>query len=284
VPEPRHTADDIRSVLGTRDRVELILASDEFDTWSVGVDRIVKVARTPMHAEKVPRERQLHPFIGGILGSLVPKILADGAIEGDPFLVYERARGRQGQTIDGASVTPRASLATSVGATFARLHAADADAALEAGAGNREIGFDAPSPEDRTIERAVTVAGAQAVERFLAAAPPAPSERRALCHADVKGEHLFVDEAAGRLTGIIDWADTDVCDPARDYAGLVIWLGARFTRAAVAASGEDDPTLGDRAIWLGRVALLDYWDGVLTGAETAPIPLITEQLRVAFSD
>ena len=86
------------------------------------------------------------------------------------------------------------------------------------------------------------------------------------------------------MTAIIDWADTEVCDPAKDYAGLVIWLGPSFTRACVEASGEEDPSLADRAIWLGRAGVLDYWDAVLAGREHAPIPLITEQLRIAFSD
>jgi hypothetical protein len=63
-----------------------------------------------------------------------------------------------------------------------------------------------------------------------------------------------------------------------------MWLGPAFTRAVVAASGEDDGSMAERAIFLGRSGLLDYWDGVLAGSETAPIPLITAQLRAAFSD
>ena len=75
-----------------------------------------------------------------------------------------------------------------------------------------------------------------------------------------------------------------MCDPAKDYAGLVGWLGPAFARGCAAASGEDDPTLADRAIWLGRAGLLDYWDAVLAGRESAPISLLTAQLRAAFSD
>src|SRR5262249_36961551 len=123
-----------------------------------------------------------------------------------------------------------------------------------------------------------------AIARFLADTPPAPSDRRTLCHTDLKGEHVFVDADRRRVTTIIDWADTDVCDPAKDYAGLVGWLGPSFARACARASGEDDPTLADRAIWLDRAGILDYWDAVLAGRETAPIPLITRMLRTSFSD
>ncbi len=52
----------------------------------------------------------------------------------------------------------------------------------------------------------------------------------------------------------------------------------------MAATGDDDPTLAELAIWLGRARHLDYWEAVLAGREHAPIPLITKQLRVAFSD
>ena len=50
------------------------------------------------------------------------------------------------------------------------------------------------------------------------------------------------------------------------------------------ASGEDDPTLADRAVWLGRAGIIEYWDDVLAGIEHAPNALIENQLRIAFSD
>ncbi len=109
-------------------------------------------------------------------------------------------------------------------------------------------------------------------------------DREVLCHTDVKGEHLFLDDGRARVRSLIDWADAEVCDPAKDYADLTIWLGPAYTRAVVAASGEDDGTLADRAIWLGRAGHLDYWNNVLAGTETAPSSLITAQLRAAFSD
>ena len=51
-----------------------------------------------------------------------------------------------------------------------------------------------------------------------------------LCHADLKGEHLFVSEDGTRLTAIVDWADAAIADPAADLAGLAIWLGPAFVR------------------------------------------------------
>jgi hypothetical protein len=84
------------------------------------------------------------------------------------------------------------------------------------------------------------------------------------------------------VRAIIDWADAEVSDPAQDYAGVVIWLGRTFTAAAVAASGEEDGSLLERAVWLARASMLRYWNDMLAGREHAPVELVTKQLEVAF--
>lgn len=285
MPQPRSTPQQIQEFVPDAWPISLLLASDEFDTWAVGEDRIVKVARTAEDAEKVAFEATLHPLIRLRLGDLVPRVLGHGVIEGAPAILFERARGRQGQTMeDGAVITPGKGLAADVGGTLAALHAIDAGSAREFGARDRAVAFEPLDLAPRTVRRVEELAGSAAIEAFLSAPAPAPSDRRTLCHTDLKGEHLFVDGSAERLTAIIDWADAEVCDPAKDYAGLVIWLGPAFARAAVAASGQVDATLADRAIWLGRAGILGYWDAVLDGRETGPIPLITAQLLAAFSD
>lgn len=49
---------------------------------------------------------------------------------------------------------------------------------------------------------------------------------RVLIHADVSGDHLLIDEA-GRLCGVIDFADALMADPALDFAGVLNHLGWR---------------------------------------------------------
>jgi len=128
------------------------------------------------------------------------------------------------------------------------------------------------------------IVGDRTLDAFLEAERPVPAPREALCHTDVKGEHLFVDTTAVRVERLIDWADAEICDPAKDHAGSTIWLGPTFTREVVALSGEDDGTLAERAIFLGRADLLDYFNAVVVGAETGSLGLLTAQLRAAFSD
>ena len=279
------TERDVRALLDADASVERMFLNDEFDVWAVGEDLVAKFPRTEIDAAKVPLEETLYPTLRRLLGDVVPEIRMVGTMDGSDrrFIVHERATGRQGQTIDGVTISPADGLAGQLRALLRTLHEVDARQAFELGIGERPLSFERPTLSEGTIATTTDIVG-DAVARFLASTPPSPSDRRTLCHTDIKGEHVFVDEQRRHVTAIIDWADTEVCDPAKDYAGLASWLGPSFARTCIDESGEDDPTLADRAIWLDRAGLLDYWDAVLAGREHAPIPLITEQLRVAFSD
>ena len=279
------TERDVRALLDADASVERMFLNDEFDVWAVGEDLVAKFPRTEIDAAKVPLEETLYPTLRRLLGDVVPEIRMVGTMDGSDrrFIVHERATGRQGQTIDGVTISPADGLAGQLRALLRTLHEVDARQAFELGIGERPLSFERPTLSEGTIATTTDIVG-DAVARFLASTPPSPSDRRTLCHTDIKGEHVFVDEQRRHVTAIIDWADTEVCDPAKDYAGLASWLGPSFARTCIDESGEDDPTLADRAIWLDRAGLLDYWDAVLAGREHAPIPLITEQLRIAFSD
>lgn len=47
-----------------------------------------------------------------------------------------------------------------------------------------------------------------------------------LIHCDLSGEHIFCEPERGVLTGVIDWGDVTVGDPAIDFVGLH-WVGGR---------------------------------------------------------
>src|SRR5690606_26461794 len=49
-------------------------------------------------------------------------------------------------------------------------------------------------------------------------------------HHDLSPEHLTVDGATGRLTGILDWTDAILGDAARDVVFLATWCGWDFVR------------------------------------------------------
>ena len=279
------TEADVRELLDTDAALHRISLNDGFDVWAVGDGLVAKFARTPIDADKVLSEQRLHPTLRRLLGDVVPAIRMSGTTGNADrrFIVHHRASGRQAQTNEGETITPVDGLASEIGRLFGQLHQIGSREAYDLGAGTRTLSFDIQPLRQASITAMQEVVG-DAVARFLSAAPPAPSARRTLCHTDIKGEHVFVDGDGSSVTAVIDWADTEVCDPAKDHAGLVTWGGPSFTRACVDASGEEDPTLADRAIWLGRAGIIQCWDDVVAGTERASASLITAQLRIAFSD
>jgi aminoglycoside phosphotransferase (APT) family kinase protein len=115
----------------------------------------------------------------------------------------------------------------------------------------------------------------RAVDAFLAAPPPCASGVRTFCHNDLGAEHLLAAADGSTLTGIIDWSDAAIADPARDVGLLLRDLGppvatailraiAARSRAHGGAGAHHDlvSTLADdglfaRALFFARCALLE---------------------------
>lgn len=110
-----------------------------------------------------------------------------------------------------------------------------------------------------------------AVGAFVAEPAPGPSGVAAVCHADLGAEHLLVDPVAGVPTGVIDWGDAAVTDPARDLARLLRDLGPQVLDAVLSGYSGPDPdgaALRDRALFFARCAALeDLAYGLATGRE-----------------
>ncbi|MCE0768316.1 phosphotransferase [Pseudonocardia kujensis] len=95
--------------------------------------------------------------------------------------------------------------------------------------------------------------------------PPAGRER-VLAHADLGAEHILVDD--GRISGVIDWADAAVTDPALDFARLYRDFGPAFLGDALTAYGGCSPELLARITYFARCAALeDLAYGHRTGRE-----------------
>ena len=102
-------------------------------------------------------------------------------------------------------------------------------------------------PRVREVSPAAPIEDWQA---FLEAAPDAGGERGpVLLHNDFAAEHLLFDSAAGTITGVIDWSDVAIGDPAFDLAGLFHWGGEAFARAVATAY---EPPFDDHRLTLAR--------------------------------
>lgn len=263
----------------------------EFDTWDVA-GTVIKFPKYAEASAKLDVEIAIHETLVQRLGAMVPPLRAIGE-PSDAFplrtVAFERARGRQGQTPDGPIVRPkpwaRTSLAKEVAGALSALHTTSAKAAKTAGVAKRAVDLDGVDPSDKAIAWATKIVGHR-LDSFLVNPFPAGTPKpgpKVLCHADIKGEHLYVSEDGTRLTAIVDWADVAISDPALDLAGFAIWLGPTFVHEVLEFyTGPTDEGLEERAVYLARANLLTYMDEHLAEGGRAGVPVVDAQLRAVF--
>ncbi|GAB2934549.1 hypothetical protein GCM10027280_22980 [Micromonospora polyrhachis] len=175
--------------------------------------------------------------------------------------------------------TARAAHGTPIGATLgellATLHAAPAerfsglveadDHPLTEWRGEAEANFAA-------VVAHVPVGHHRAVEAFLAAEPPGSAYTAVFSHNDLGIEHVLVDPVRWTVTGVIDWSDAGMVDPAYDLGLIYRDLGPAPARAAVEsyrAAVDDSTGLRERVTFYARCSVLeDLAYGVETGQES----------------
>jgi aminoglycoside phosphotransferase (APT) family kinase protein len=84
---------------------------------------------------------------------------------------------------------------------------------------------------------------------------PPRAGRLVLAHADLGAEHLL--EHDGELTGILDWADAAITDPALDFARLFRDFGPAFLDEALLAYRHDSAEFRSRITFFARCAALE---------------------------
>jgi aminoglycoside phosphotransferase (APT) family kinase protein len=102
--------------------------------------------------------------------------------------------------------------------------------------------------------------GPASLLEFLRATAPSLAQRRVLAHTDLGAEHIL--EADGILTGVIDWSDAAITDPALDFARLYRDFGPRFLDDAVSGYGGlarlgNTEETGARITFFARCAALE---------------------------
>ncbi|TDQ01466.1 aminoglycoside phosphotransferase (APT) family kinase protein [Labedaea rhizosphaerae] len=104
----------------------------------------------------------------------------------------------------------------------------------------------------REIRDHVPVLHKPMVEAFLADSPPQPSPERVFAHNDLGIEHILVDGT--KITGIIDWSDAELTDPAHDFAALYRDLGGPVVDRLLGKQAAD---VRARAVFYARCYALE---------------------------
>ncbi len=98
------------------------------------------------------------------------------------------------------------------------------------------------------------------VERFLGERPPERGSALAFSHNDLGIDHVLVDPAGLTVTGIIDWSEAALVDPAYDLGLLLRDLGPAATEAVLGCYSGDRaelPALRERAGFYARCSVLE---------------------------
>lgn len=91
--------------------------------------------------------------------------------------------------------------------------------------------------------------------------------RPALIHGDLTSRNILLDPAVGAATGILDWGDAAVSDPAFDFAGL-FEVNKRLGERTLELYGKADGELRRRVDWYVRmIPFYEILWGVEQGSE-----------------
>lgn len=261
-------ADDVRALvrahLPGRPAGDVVRLGEGVDhsAYEVGGTLVVRLAHEPDPA-RTAREARLLTVVAAIAPVPVPEpVLVD---PGAGAYAYEKMPGVPLLTVPDRPADVPAVL----GGLLAALHAEP----VERFAGLVDV--DDWPPEERRAEAADTYsriaahvpAGYRpAIETFLASPPPEAGYRPVFSHNDLGIEHVLVDPATGAVTGVIDWSDAAICDPAQDFGRIYRDLGPAALRAALDRCPAADPGVAARAVDHARCGVFEDLEfGLETG-------------------
>jgi aminoglycoside phosphotransferase (APT) family kinase protein len=95
------------------------------------------------------------------------------------------------------------------------------------------------------------------VEAFLETPAPEDPHTLAFSHNDLGIEHVLVDPLSGEITGVIDWSDAAIVDPAYDFGLIHRDLGPVALDAALTAYGTAPEGLRVRALFYARCSVFE---------------------------
>jgi aminoglycoside phosphotransferase (APT) family kinase protein len=211
---------------------------------------VFRFPRRRVAAGLIEREATLLPLIA----PHVPLAISASRYVGSPspeypwvFAGYELIAGSTACTV-ALSEEARGALAEPLARFLRALHAIELAPLVANGLPPDEIGRLDPGKRLRLAqERLPTVARAgspENIDRFaiwLETHPPEPIDpaKRTLVHGDLYARHILLD-AGAHPTGVIDWGDVHLGDPALDIAIALLMLPATAYAAFRAAYGPID--------------------------------------------
>jgi aminoglycoside phosphotransferase (APT) family kinase protein len=228
--------------------------------YEVNGELIVRASKQADHAlrsESTRREADLLATVAGLSTLPVPEPIFMDARAG--LLAYVKLPGLP--LMDHPVAEP-AGLAPALGRFLSRLHQAPLEKVeqlVERDAYPLPAWREDAQRDYQEIAEHLPAAARPLVEGFLGRTPPAePRAAAVFCHNDFGAEHVLVDAGANALTGIIDWTDAAITDPARDLALVYRDLGPEVFRLTLGYyEGPFEDADRERTVFYARCTLLE---------------------------
>jgi aminoglycoside phosphotransferase (APT) family kinase protein len=258
----------------------------DFSTWLIDSDYIIRFATNDEGDRLLRRESAALRVLAGRLTVQIPQIevVAMSAI-GHLAVAYPRLLGISGEELR-PSGSARDRVADQIAELLVTRHEVPVDA-IPADLPIHTVDYDARLATVAAYASVIADRAPDAVTPGVLAyldgevTLPAPTSERCLCHTDLKGEHLLLHRTGGTVTGLIDWADLAVDDPAVDLGSLAIWLGPDFVRQVAYRYGAE-PALVERGLFRIRSWMLTGFGRMLAAENAWPPKLVRTQLHWAF--
>lgn len=221
--------------------------------FRVGAECYIKLF-APMWSDDFVSERLVLEKLSGQFGWPVPQLLAEGELEGWPYVITTAIEGAPlCQVWSALDAADRERVVVGCGQFMAALHATPTDG-LETLAQDWPVFVEEQRQAglQHLAQAELDASWTSAARAFLEDLPPLfePDFRPVLLSADVTDEHLLVSQRGGRweLTGYIDFGDAMLGHPWYEFAapGCCITRGSpRLQRALLRAYGYAESELDE---------------------------------------
>ncbi|MGK5729500.1 viomycin phosphotransferase [Streptomyces sp. URMC 124] len=224
--------------------------SGQFHHVVIGSDRVVCLPRTDAAAARLPARAAVLRVLALLdLGFRTPVPLSEGGGHGTddvPFLVLSRIPGAplEAGALDDPAVA--GAVAAQYASLLSGLARAGADEPVRAALPRAPEGQWRQFAADVRAELfpLMTAGGRRRAERELAPLATLPHLTDAVVHGDLGAENVLWEYSDGlpRLSGVVDWDEVALGDPAEDLAAIGASYGRSFLGQVLTALGGGRPT------------------------------------------
>lgn len=240
-------------------RVKFLGQGCDFRVYEVGAQWLFRFPKHAGAARKLKMELRLLDDLGKRLPLPVPnyEYSRESANPRRWFGAYRKIPGTPADR--SPTVSPKEA-ASQLGAFLHQLHSYSVDLASEVGV--PEVRNAVCRSRKRALSelRGLTDLSVDAddLRLYLESESPNLGGAFGLVHNDLWAEHILVNDGGG-VSGVIDWGDAVIGDPAIDFAGLYAWQGERWLEQIIDRyPGNLDSATLARARYLAACQAVHY--------------------------